>query len=85
VSNDAQGESVVPIFFPKAVCQACPIRQHGTNARSTGRRMTIRSPQERHEMLQIARVRQQTDAFKDTYRKRAGVEGTFAQVARTTG
>ena len=33
--------------------------------------------------LQTARVRQQTEAFKRTYARRAGIEGTIAQGTRT--
>jgi transposase len=47
--------------------------------------MTRRFPQERHELLQVARVRQQTEEFKDVYHGRAGIEGTFAQTTRNTG
>jgi transposase len=84
-SKDAKGESVVQIVFPKEVCQECPVRERCTTARSTGRSMTVRSPQERHEMLQQARQRQQTAEFQTTYCRRTGVEGTFAQTTRNTG
>jgi Transposase DDE domain len=33
--------------------------------------------------LQTARVRQQTEDFKHTYARRAGIEGTIAQGTRT--
>jgi transposase len=47
--------------------------------------MTLRFPQERHEALLAARQRQQTEAFKALYRRRAGIEGTFSQTTRITG
>ncbi len=47
--------------------------------------MTLRFPQERHELLQAARVRQQTEEFKKVYHGRAGIEGTFSQTTRNTG
>ena len=47
--------------------------------------MTLRFPQERHEALQAARTRQQTDVFKNLYRRRSGIEGTFSQTARKSG
>ena len=47
--------------------------------------MTLRFPQERHELLQTARVRQQTEEFKKVYHGRAGIEGTFSQATRNTG
>jgi transposase len=84
-AKDAKGESVVQVFFAKPVCQACPIRRTCTDAQATGRSMTLRFPQERHEMLLAARSRQQTEAFKALYRLRAGIEGTFSQTTRNTG
>lgn len=85
LGQDAKGESIVQILFAKQTCQDCPVREHCTDARTTGRSMTVRSPRERHEMLQTARLRQQTEAFKILYRRRAGIEGTFSQTTRNTG
>ena len=85
LGQDAKGESIVQILFAKQTCQACPLRERCTDARTTGRSMTLRYPPERHEMLQTARLRQQTAAFKALYRRRAGVEGTFSQTTRKTG
>jgi len=56
-----------------------------THARSTGRSLTLRFPQERHEALQAARTRQYTDASKALYRRRSGSEGTFSQTTRKSG
>jgi transposase len=39
----------------------------------------------RHQALQIARERQQTEAFKQVYRKRSGIEGTLSQTIRSYG
>jgi DDE family transposase len=47
--------------------------------------MTLRFPEVRHELLQAARVRQQTEEFKSVYHDRAGIEGTFSQTTRNTG
>lgn len=85
LNQDARGESVVQIFFPTQICQACPVQETCTNAQKTGRSMTLRFPQERHELLQAARVRQQTEEFKSVYHGRAGSEGTFSQTTRNTG
>jgi transposase len=59
--------------------------RNGTQRDATGRSMTLRFPQERHEMLLAARKRQQTAAFKELDRLRAGIEGTFSQTTRITG
>jgi hypothetical protein len=50
-----------------------------------GRRMTLRFPQERHERLQAARVRQHTEELKHISHGRAGMEGTFSHATRHTG
>jgi transposase len=81
-SKDAKGESIVQVIFAQETCQACALRSRCTDARSTGRSMTLRFPQERHEALQTARARQQTEAFKSLYRCRSGIEGTFSQTTR---
>lgn len=83
--QDAKGESVVQVWFAQPTCQACPLRRHCTEAQATGRSMTLRFPPARHEMLQVARARQQTPEFREVYRARCGVEGTFAQTTRNTG
>ena len=84
-ARDAKAESVVQVLFAKAVCHACPVRNTCTGAQATGRSMTLRFPQERHETLLAARQRQQTAAVKALYRLRAGIEGTFSQTTRNTG
>jgi transposase len=83
--KDAKGESIVQIFFALQACQGCPIRHACTHAQATGRSMTLRFPQERHEALQVARRRQQTDEFKARYCRRSGIEGTFSQTTRIAG
>jgi len=85
LNRDAKGESIVQIFFPKQICQEGPVREKCTDAQKTGRSMTLRFSQERHELLQAARVRQQTEEFKKIYHGRAGIEGTFSQTTRHTG
>jgi transposase len=87
-AKDAKGESVVQVLFAQAVCQRCLVRSACTDARATGRSMTLRFPQERHETLLAARQRQQTAAFKARYHLhhlRAGSEGAFSQTTRITG
>ncbi len=54
-------------------------------AQAAGRSMSLRFPQERHELLLAARQRQQTAAFKALYRLRSGVEGTCSQTTRNAG
>lgn len=84
-AKDAQGESIAQVLFASQTCQPCPEKVRCTRAKTTGRSLTLRYPRERHETVQLARARQQTDEFKTIYRQRAGVEGTFAQSARNSG
>jgi hypothetical protein len=42
-------------------------------------------PKEQMQALFAARKREDTDEFKDTYRHRAGIEGTHSQAVRTMG
>jgi hypothetical protein len=49
--KEATGASVVPVWLAQSACQACPPRARGTNARATGRSLTLRFLPERHELL----------------------------------
>jgi transposase len=42
-------------------------------------------PKERMQALFAARMREETDAFKEIYRHRAGIEGTHSQGVRAMG
>jgi hypothetical protein len=46
--------------------------------------MTLQ-PREQMQALLAGRQREETDAFKDTYRHRAGIEGVHSQATRTMG
>jgi transposase len=50
----------------------------------TRRSLTLR-PKDQMDALFEARKREGTEAFKDTYRHRAGIEGTHSQGTRTMG
>jgi transposase len=71
---------VIEINFRKKDCGPCPARQLCTRSNSGPRVLTIMR-QDHFEALQTARVRQQTDEFRQQYAKRAGVEGTIGQAA----
>jgi transposase len=81
VGKDSQGQPVFKVEFSAQDCGACPQRAHCTHSQSTGRRLSIR-PQAEYEALQKLRQEVQTEAFKATYRKRAGIEGTISQAVR---
>jgi transposase len=82
-SKDRHGKPVSRILFDPKVCRTCFLRQHCTHGKGA-RGLTLR-PKERHEALQTARQREQTNDFKDTYRKRAGIEGTISESVRDHG
>lgn len=81
-SHDAYGNKVIHIRFSKQECIACSSRTQCTTAKLNGRSLKLR-PQEQHTALQLARQRQETEAFKKQYRRRAGVEGVISQGVRS--
>jgi transposase len=76
------GTSVIRVHFPRSACESCNQRSHCTRGPKRGLTFRQREP---HEALITARRREQTDEFKTTYRKRAGIEGTLSQVLRVCG
>lgn len=79
---DRHGHPTVRIAFSKPVCGACARRADCTRAATAPRALRIRE-RDQYIALQTARVRQQTEAFKHTYARRAGIEGTIAQGTHT--
>jgi len=63
-------------------CKVCPARASCTG---TTRRTLTLHPREQMQALFAARKREETDEFKNTYRCRAGIEGTHSQAVRTMG
>jgi transposase len=63
-------------------CKVCPARASCTG---TTRRTLTLHPREQMQALFAARKREGTDEFKDTYRHRAGIEGTHSQGVHTMG
>ena len=79
-SHSSRQIPLIRVLFARETCQACAARVQCTRGQVRG--ITFR-PREPYEALQAARQREQTDEFKETYRKRAGVEGTISQATRT--
>jgi transposase len=69
---------VIQIRFAKKDCQACPVRAACTHAHTEPRTLTIRT-QVYYEALQAARQHQTTEAFKEHYADRAGIESMLSQ------
>jgi len=81
---DRGDNEVIKIKFSRIDCKPCPSRARCTTAKHLRRTITIRT-QEGYEALQAARQRQQSEEFKQQYKKRAGVEGTISQAVRAFG
>ena len=82
--QDRWGNEVINTEFARRECLACRSWPRCTRATTEGREMTLR-PRERHEVLQAARRRQETAAWKAEYAKRAGIEGTLSEGVRGFG
>jgi transposase len=78
---DRNGRHTIQVRFRHSDCTPCPNRSLCTKAKKDPRELTLR-PREEHLALQAARHWQQTDTFKQEYRKRAGIEGTISQATR---
>jgi len=83
-SHDLFDNAVIHVRFAKVDCLACSKRAHCTRSRDGPRSLKLRGRDE-HEALQQARERQETEAFKKKYKRRAGVEGTISQGTRRFG
>jgi len=81
-AQDGKGHPVIKIKFSQTDCKACPSQASCTSA--TRRTLTLR-PREQMQALFAARKREDTEAFKDTYRHRAGIEGVHSQATCTMG
>jgi len=72
------------ISFRKTDRLARTLRSKRTQAQNTGRTLTV-YPQEIHEAQFTVRDRQETEAFKQLYGKRVGIDGTISQSVRKMG
>jgi transposase len=79
-----RGTPNMSFVFSREDCLPCELRARCSRAKNSGRTLTL-YPQKEYEILLQARARQQTDAFKQQYRQRAGIEGTLSQGVRKLG
>jgi transposase len=79
LTKNRSGQEVIYVKFAAAACQLCPSRGECTQAQA--RSLTFR-PQTLYLALQSARERQRTEAFKEAYAIRAGIESTISQAVR---
>ncbi len=76
------GRTEIQVEFPKTVCRACALRQSCVKGTQHGRTLTLSAA---YEAIQAAREHQRTDAFRQEYSLRAGIEGTVSAVVRQHG
>lgn len=84
--TDTKGLPVVRVRFPAGRCGPCPdLRPCVSSATSRHRELMLRHQQAEHDAIRSIRAEQQTDAWKERYKIRAGVEGTISQAAGRCG
>jgi len=85
-TTSSRGRAVVHVTFAPAECLPCPARARCTRATTGGgaRALTLKTRAE-HELLELARSRQQTEDFAALYAQRAGIEGAISQGVRAFG
>jgi transposase len=77
-THDQDGNAVIQIQFDRETCGSCDDRESCTKTARGPRILKLR-PQAQYEALQAARARQETEAFKQSYQRRAGIEATISQ------
>lgn len=82
--KDEVGHPRVVIYFSRTDCGTCPTQHLCTRSKPVRRVLQILE-QEEYEALNQARSRMQTEAFKQGYRIRTGIEGTLSQGVRAMG
>ena len=72
------------VHFHKQDCTGCVVRRRCTRSATAPRERTLH-PKAQQMALQAARERQQTEEFKELYKRRAGIDGTISQEAFALG
>jgi transposase len=80
--QNPKGNQIINVQFGRSDCRACDCRDQCTKSETTPRGLQFK-PRPEYEALHVARQRQETVQFKQTYKKRAGVEGTISQGTRS--
>ncbi|MFD9473022.1 IS1182 family transposase [Streptomyces goshikiensis] len=84
--TDSKGLPVIRVRFPASRCGTCPdLRSCVSSATGRRRELMLRQQQAEHDTIRTVRAEQQTDAWKERYKIRAGVEGTISQAVRRCG
>jgi transposase len=81
LADQRGADRLVQVFFNREDCLVCPARAQCTRAKNGGRVLTLQ-PRPYHEALQELRQDQRTQAFRQRYAARSGVECLFSQGSR---
>ncbi len=84
IRQERYGHEYIQARFAPSACQACACQAACTRSKHGNRTVSFK-PQAECETLQAARQRQETEEFKQAYKKRAGIEGTISQGTRAFG
>ncbi|MFF7315130.1 IS1182 family transposase, partial [Streptomyces sp. NPDC008137] len=81
-----QGLPVIRVRFSPANCRPCPhLRDCVSSPTAQRRELNLRQGRDEHEIVRTARAEQRTDAWKERYKIRAGIEGTISQAVGRCG
>ena len=78
-SPSEHGQPTLAFTFPRATCAACPLFERCVRSKVAGRTVSTH-PYEAY--LHDARLRQQTDEFKERYRLRSAIERKQAELVQ---
>lgn len=81
--QDHEGRASVAIRFAAATCATCPARGQCLGSARAPRSLLVHE-RAHYQALRTARQRQRTEAFKELYAERAGIEGTISQGVRVS-
>jgi Transposase DDE domain len=76
-TTSRHGLPIIQTTFPAPDCTPCPDRARCTRSPVLARHLTFR-PRTQYETQQQLRAEQATDAWRERYAHRAGIEGTIA-------
>jgi transposase len=80
--KEGQSRKVVFRFEWSTLCVACPLRTQCVGPKQKHRTIEV---SEHHSALQVRRLEQRTDAFKQRMKHRNGIEGTQSELVRGHG
>lgn len=83
-TTDAWGNPLIHGQFPRPQCRQCSSRHLCTRSKTEPRTLTLR-PQAEYQALRAARQQQESEAWKQAYNRRAGIEGTLSQGVNAFG